>query len=165
MDLRMPRLDGLAATRALCSGPLPRPRVVVVTTFVEDESVVEALRAGAIGYVLKDAPEAQLLAAVHGGEGAALLDARVVAALLERTPRSAPPTGLDQLTSREVEVLELLALGLSNAQLARRLVLGEATVKTHVARVLDELGLESRAQAGVAAYESGLVRPGGQAQE
>lgn len=161
MDLRMPRLDGVAATRALCAGPPPRPRVVVVTTFLEDETVVDALRAGASGYVLKDAPEEHLLAAVHGAEGAALLDARAVAALLAREPKTAPPVGLEQLTAREVEVLGLLAEGLSNTQLARRLNLGETTVKTHVARVLEKLGLESRAQAVVAAYESGLVRPGG----
>ncbi len=164
MDLHMPRLDGVQATRLLRDGSPDAPRVVVVTTFAEDGQVIEALRAGASGYVLKDAPEQSLVAAVRGSaDGAAVLDHRVIGRLLSLVAAPAPSSAVPQLsglTPREVDVLRLLAEGLSNAQIGKRLVIGEATVKTHVARVLDKLGLDGRAQAVVVAYESGLVRAG-----
>lgn len=164
MDLHMPRLDGVQATRLLRDGSPGAPRVVVVTTFAEDSQVLDALRAGASGYVLKDVPEQSLVAAVRGSAGgAAVLDHRLIGRLV--TLAAPAPTGraapaLSDLTPRELDVLRLLAEGLSNVQIGKRLVIGEATVKTHVARVLDKLGLEGRAQAVVVAYESGLVRPG-----
>lgn len=163
MDLGLPRLDGVAATAALRRGSPVRPQVVVVTTFLADGRVLAALRAGAVGYVLKDAPEEQLIAAVRAaGSGAGVLDPRVVAQLVDG---AAGPTGgavdprIASLTAREQEVLRLLAEGVSNDELARRLHIGAATVKTHVARVFEKLGLETRAQAVAAAYETGFVRP------
>jgi DNA-binding NarL/FixJ family response regulator len=163
MDLHMPRLDGVQATRLLRDGSAQAPRVVVVTTFAEDSQVIDALRAGASGYVLKDAPEQSLVAAIKGSaDGAAVLDHRLIGRLLRLVaprPGCSSPQ-LSALTPREVDVLRLLAEGMSNGQIGKRLLIGEATVKTHVARVLDKLGLEGRAQAVVVAYESGLVRPG-----
>jgi DNA-binding NarL/FixJ family response regulator len=166
MDVRMPKLDGIEATRRLMRLPDP-PRVLVLTTFDLDEYVFAALRAGASGFLLKDAPEEQLLAAVRvAADGGALFSPAVTRRLIERFVAlgdPAPPPGLEDLTAREVEVLRLLARGHSNAEIAGQLVVSEHTVKTHVARVLGKLGLRDRTQAVVAAYESGLVRPGQQA--
>ena len=163
MDVRMPRLDGIAATRALMAGEHP-PAVVVVTTFDLDEYVYEALRAGASGFLLKDAPEQQLLAALRSApEGVALFSPTVTRRLVEAfAPRAETrvPAGLDLLTERETEVLAEVALGRSNAEIARQLGIGETTVKTHVSRMLAKLHLTSRSQAVVLAYEAGLVRAG-----
>jgi DNA-binding NarL/FixJ family response regulator len=161
MDLRMPRVDGLTATRRIVADPDP-PAVLVLTTFDLDENVYAALAAGASGFLLKDAPEAQLLAAIRTvTHGVALLapsvTRRLVAAL---APRDDPPpqvSGLAELTDRELDVLRLVARGQSNAEIATSLGIGEATVKTHLSRVLAKLGLVSRTQAVVVAYESGLV--------
>jgi DNA-binding NarL/FixJ family response regulator len=166
MDIRMPRLDGLEATRRLLDGPT-RTRVVMLTTFDLDEYVFDALTAGASGFLLKDAPPEQLIAAIQvvaGGD--ALLAPSITRRLIEEfvrrpPPRSGPPNRLGGLTARELEVLRLLARGLSNAEIAAELVLGEATVKTHVGNLLTKLGLRDRVQAVVLAYESGLVQPGG----
>jgi DNA-binding NarL/FixJ family response regulator len=166
MDIRMPRLDGLEATRRLLDGPT-RTRVVMLTTFDLDEYVFDALTAGASGFLLKDAPPEQLIAAIQvvaGGD--ALLAPSITRRLIEEfvrrpPPRSGPPRRLGGLTGRELEVLRLLARGLSNAEIAAELVLGEATVKTHVGNLLTKLGLRDRVQAVVLAYESGLVQPGG----
>lgn len=163
MDLGMPRVDGVTATRAIRRTGPDAPQVVVVTTFLADDRVVAALGAGAVGYVLKDAPEEQLFAAVRAASaGAGVLDPRVVRRLA--TPRAAdegrpPDPRIALLTAREREVLLLLAQGLSNEELARRLTIGEATVKTHVARVLEKLSIDTRAQAVAVAYETGFVRP------
>ena len=161
MDLRMPRVDGLTATRRIVAETDP-PAVLVLTTFDLDENVYAALAAGASGFLLKDAPEAQLLAAIRTvTQGVALLapsvTRRLVAALAPRQePRPTEPD-LASLTDREVDVLRLVARGQSNADIARSLGIGESTVKTHISRVLAKLGLVSRTQAVVVAYESGLV--------
>jgi DNA-binding NarL/FixJ family response regulator len=163
MDVRMPRLDGIAATRALVSRE-PAPAVIIVTTFDLDEYVYEALSAGASGFLLKDAPEQQLLAALRTApEGVALFSPTVTRRLVEafatrRVPRMS--ADLQLLTARETQVFTQVALGRSNAEIARELAIGEATVKTHVSRVLAKLHLASRSQAVVLAYESGLVCPG-----
>jgi DNA-binding NarL/FixJ family response regulator len=164
MDVRMPRLDGIAATRALVQGD-HSPAILVVTTFDLDEYVFEALRAGATGFLLKDAPEQQLLAALRSApEGVALFSPSVTRRLVETFALKGTPTreltSLERLTAREIEVLRHIALGDSNAEIANALVIGETTVKTHVSRVLTKLGLTSRSQAVVLAYETGLVRPG-----
>ena len=162
MDVRMPRLDGIAATRALV-GRDPAPAVLVVTTFDLDEYVYEALRAGAAGFLLKDAPEHQLLAALRGApQGVTLFSPTVTRRLIEAfTPRRAQESaGLLLLTERETQVLTQVALGRSNAEISRELAIGETTVKTHVSRVLAKLQLTSRSQAVVLAYETGLVHPG-----
>jgi DNA-binding NarL/FixJ family response regulator len=169
MDVRMPILDGLAATRRILDTPpgAHRPRVLMLTTFDLDEYVFEALRAGASGFLLKDAPAAELVHAVRvvaGGE--ALLAPSVTRRLIEdyaTRSRSAHPrqaADLAALTPRERDVLRLIARGQSNQEIAAGLVLAEQTVKTHVSRVLTKLGLRDRAQAVVVAYESGLVNPG-----
>ena len=166
MDIRMPRLDGLEATRRLLDGPT-RTRVVMLTTFDLDEYVFDALTAGASGFLLKDAPPEQLLAAIQvvaGGD--ALLAPSITRRLIEEfvrrpPPRSGPPSPLGGLTARQLEVQRLLARGRSNAEIAAELVLGEATVKTHVGNLLTKLDLRDRLQAVVLAYESGLVQPGG----
>jgi DNA-binding NarL/FixJ family response regulator len=167
MDIRMPELDGIEATRRILGGSADGgPKVVMLTTFDMNEYVYEALRAGASGFLLKDVPAEQLVAGVRvvaGGE--ALLAPSVTRRLLEEfakaTPaNSEPPPGLSELTPRELEVLGLMARGMSNAEIAAELILGETTVKTHVARVLMKLGLRDRIQAVVLAYESGLVQPG-----
>ena len=166
MDIRMPRLDGLEATRRLLDGPT-RTRVVMLTTFDLDEYVFDALTAGASGFLLKDAPPEQLIAAIQvvaGGD--ALLAPSITRRLIEEfvrrpPPRSSPPRRLGGLTARELDVLRLLARGLSNAEIAAELVLGEATVKTHIGNLLTKLDLRDRVQAVVLAYESGLVHPGG----
>jgi DNA-binding NarL/FixJ family response regulator len=165
MDIRMPRLDGLEATRRLLARR-PGTRVLILTTFDLDEYVFDALRAGASGFLLKDAQPDELLAAIRvvaGGD--ALLAPSITRRLIEEFARRPAardrPAALDELTARELEVLRLLARGLSNAEIAAELILGEATVKTHVANVLMKLGLRDRVQAVVLAYESGLVEPGG----
>jgi DNA-binding NarL/FixJ family response regulator len=164
MDIRMPNLDGIEATRRLTA--LPRaPRVLMLTTFDLDEYVYEALRAGASGFLLKDAGADELLHAVRvvaGGEAllSPSITRRLIADYARRPPASEQPAALAELTPRELEVLRMLARGLSNGEIARDLVLGEATVKTHVARVFQKLDLHDRAQAVVLAYETGLVVPG-----
>jgi DNA-binding NarL/FixJ family response regulator len=165
MDVRMPDVDGIEATRRLRLAGLAT-RVLVLTTFDVDEYVYEAVRAGASGFLLKDAPREQLVAAVQTvARGEALLAPAITQRLIERfvarpSPADAAPA-LAELSSRELEVLRLLARGLSNAEIAEQLVVGEATVKTHVARVLRKLDLRDRVQAVVFAYECGLVEPGG----
>jgi len=163
MDVRMPTMDGIEATRRLSA--LDRPaRVLILTTFDLDEYVYEALRAGASGFLLKDRPPEELVAAVRViASGEALLAPSVTRRLIEEFAKRAPtgkPTELDELTEREREVLVLMAKGLSNAEIARALFVAETTVKTHVGRVLHKLGLRDRAQAVVLAYESGLVHAG-----
>jgi DNA-binding NarL/FixJ family response regulator len=165
MDIRMPRLDGLEATRRLLHGPT-RTRVVMLTTFDLDEYVFDALTAGASGFLLKDAPPEQLIAAIQvvaGGDAllAPSITRRLIEEFVRRPPsRAGPPSRLAGLTARELDVLKLLARGLSNAEIAAELILGEATVKTHVGNLLTKLGLRDRVQAVVLAYESGLVQPG-----
>jgi DNA-binding NarL/FixJ family response regulator len=166
MDIRMPRLDGIEATRRLRAQGERAPRVLVLTTFDLDEYVFEALRAGAGGFALKDAPPRQLAEAVRTvASGEALLAPAVTRRLIERHV-ARPPADVarrerfEELTDRELEVLRLLTRGLSNAEIGERLYLSEATVKTHVTRVLSKLGVRDRVQAVVLAYESGLVEPG-----
>jgi DNA-binding NarL/FixJ family response regulator len=164
MDIRMPTLDGLEATRRLLASGVAA-RVVILTTFDLDEYVFDALRAGASGFLLKDSPPEQLIAAIHVvAEGEALLAPPITRRLIEQFARRPPPRAaaerLAELTPRELDVLRLLARGLSNAEIAAELVLGEATIKTHVAHVLTKLALRDRVQAVVLAYETGLVEPG-----
>jgi DNA-binding NarL/FixJ family response regulator len=164
MDVRMPRVDGIEATRQI-SLLAEAPRVLVLTTFDLDEYVFAALRVGASGFLLKDAPEEQLLSAIRVVSGGGSLFApSVTRRLIERFASldngAAPPPALDELTSRELEVLRLLARGRSNAEIAAELVVSEHTVKTHVAHVLSKLDLRDRIQAVILAYETGLVRPG-----
>ncbi|WP_027343745.1 response regulator [Hamadaea tsunoensis] len=164
MDIRMPVMDGVTATRELSRVP-GAPKVMVLTTFDTDEDAFAALQAGASGFLLKNAPPEDLLSAVRTiASGDAVVAPRITRRLLERfagqlTP-ARPPAGLDQLTEREHEVVLLVAAGLTNAEIAGRLFLAEATVKTHVGRVLTKLDLRDRVQIVVLAYESGLVRPG-----
>ena len=165
MDIRMPRLDGVEATRRVTSAP-NAPRVLILTTFDLDEYVVEGLRAGASGFLLKDVPADDLIAAVRTvAAGDAVVAPRVTRRLLDRfashLPRadSGPPAAIADLTEREREVLQLIARGLSNAEIAAELFVSETTVKTHVGHVLTKLGLRDRVQAVVLAYESGIVRP------
>jgi len=163
MDVRMPRMDGLEATRRILESGAPC-RVIVLTTFDLDEYVYAALRAGASGFLLKDVSPERLVTAVRMVvAGDAILAPGITRRLVERFARpvvaAALPGDLALLTGREREVLLLVARGLSNAEIAARLHLGEATVKTHVTRILSKLGLRDRVQAVVVAYESGLVRP------
>ncbi|MEU6204200.1 response regulator transcription factor [Micromonospora musae] len=167
MDVRMPVLDGLAATRKLLGdGPAQRPRVLILTTFDLDDYVYEALRAGASGFLLKDAPAADLVHAVRvvaGGDAllAPAVTRRLIAEFAARPERHRPrPTELAALTPRETEVLRLIARGRSNQEIAADLVVAEQTVKTHVGRILTKLHLRDRAQAVVLAYETGLVAAG-----
>ncbi len=165
MDIRMPVMDGIAATRRLGEHGLAA-RVLVLTTFDLDEYVYEALRAGAGGFLLKDASPARLAEAVRTvAAGEALFAPSVTRRLVERFVRRAPaPSGLPEafagLTAREVEVARLIARGLSNGEIAGRLFLSEATVKTHVGRVMSKLGVRDRVGTVIAAYEAGLVEPG-----
>ena len=165
MDIRMPVMDGLEATRRLATRG-PTVRVLVLTTFDLDDYVFEALRAGASGFLLKDSPPEDLLAAVHTvASGEALLAPAVTRRVIERFA-ALPPGRADlaarigELTAREQEVLSLLGRGLTNAEIAETLVISEGTVKTHVAHVLAKLGLRDRVQAVIFAYESGLTGPG-----
>jgi DNA-binding NarL/FixJ family response regulator len=165
MDVRMPELDGLEATARLAKAGL-RGRVLILTTFDLDEYVYRALKSGASGFLLKDATREQLVSAVRTVvAGEALLAPAITRRLIEdfcRGPEpGAPPAAAATLSERELDVLRLLARGLSNAEIAGELFLSEATVKSHVARVLAKLGLRDRVQTVVYAYESGLVRPGG----
>lgn len=169
MDIRMPVLDGVEATRCICEREPPPggPRVIVLTTFDLDEYVVAALQAGASGFLLKDAPPADILAAIRiVAAGDALLAPSVTRRLIDRfTTRPglanlAPPAGWDTLTDREREVMGLITRGLSNAEIGATLFLSEATVKTHVGRVLMKLGVRDRVQLVILAYERGLVDPG-----
>jgi DNA-binding NarL/FixJ family response regulator len=182
MDVRMPNMDGIEATRKIVSSDsngaaasedadpaLDRPRVLMLTTFELDEYVYESLRAGASGFLLKDVPADQLVAGIRVvAEGEALLAPSVTKRLISdfsaaRAAKAAeenPPAGLDELTTREMEVFKLIARGMSNSEIAGELVVSETTVKTHVARILMKLGLRDRVQAVVLAYESGLVQPG-----
>ena len=159
MDIRMPELDGLEATRRILAAD-PDARVLVLTTFDLDEYVYEALRAGASGFVLKDDPPEQLIAAVRTvASGDALLSPAVtkrVIGAFTRMPRPTPPRELDDLSAREREVFRLVARGLSNAQIGKELFIGETTVKTHVTHILSKLGLHDRVQAVVLAYQTGV---------
>jgi len=166
MDVRMPVMDGLAATRELLRSGTSESRVLVLTTFDLDEYVYEALRAGASGFMLKDAPAAELVHAVRVvAAGEALLapsvTRRLIADFAQRAPSPPPALSaqLAALTPRESEVLQLVARGLSNTEISQRLVIAEQTTKTHVGRILMKLGLRDRVQAVVLAYESGLVEP------
>jgi DNA-binding NarL/FixJ family response regulator len=167
MDVRMPVLDGLAATRELLGAEGAGPRVLMLTTFDLDEYVYQALRAGASGFLLKDAPAAELVHAVRVvAAGDALLapsvTRRLIADFARQSRRPAGPraAALEEITPREAQVLTLIARGLSNAEISAELVIAEQTTKTHVGRILMKLGLRDRAQAVVFAYESGLVTPG-----
>jgi DNA-binding NarL/FixJ family response regulator len=167
MDIRMPRMDGVEATRQLATRGADSLRVLILTTFDLDEYVLEALRAGASGFLLKDVPPEDLIDAIRVvAAGDALIAPSVTRRLLDRFAELSPPVertapaGMNQLTEREVEVLRQMARGLSNAEIAGELYVSETTVKTHVGRVLMKLGLRDRVQAVVLAYESGLVQPG-----
>lgn len=165
LDVRMPKMDGIEAARRLVAMK-DAPRILMLTTFDLDEYVYESLKVGASGFLLKDAPRQQLVAAVRiVSQGDALLSPSITRRLVERhvsrpPPGSRRPPELDHLTQRESEVLHWIARGLSNAEIADALYVSEATVKTHVARILAKLGLRDRVQAVVLAYESGLVEPG-----
>jgi DNA-binding NarL/FixJ family response regulator len=162
MDIRMPVMDGIEATRRIAHAGLDS-RVLVLTTFDLDEYVYEALRAGASGFVLKDDPPEQLLAAIRTvAAGDALLSPTVTKRVIEqftRIPRPTPPKELDELSARERDVLRLVARGLSNAEIGEELYISETTVKTHVTHILAKLGLRDRVQAVVLAYQSGLFEP------
>ena len=167
MDIRMPELDGIAATRQIVHGDAgPAARVLILTTFDLDEYVYDALAAGASGFLLKDSSPDQLVSAIRvvaGGE--ALIAPSITSRLIDqfartRPRRASPPSGLDELTARELEVFKLVARGMSNSEIAASLVVSDSTVKTHVARLLAKLGLRDRVHAVVLAYESGLVSPG-----
>jgi DNA-binding NarL/FixJ family response regulator len=166
MDIRMPVMDGLDATRRIIAAPGEPPRVLILTTFDLDEYVFDALHAGASGFLLKDVPPEQLVAGIRVvAEGDSLLSPSVTRRLIEsfvhQHPQApGPPPGLEELTARELEILGLIARGLSNAEIAEQLVVSSTTVKTHVARVLSKLGLRDRVQAVVLAYEAGIVSPG-----
>jgi DNA-binding NarL/FixJ family response regulator len=162
MDVRMPDMDGIQATRRM-----PQQKVLILTTFGLDEYIIEALRAGASGFLLKDAPVEDLLRAVRAvAAGDAQLSPAVTKRLLDQVARRLPAAvahddaALEQLTARERDILRLLAVGMSNAEIGEALVVSEATVKTHVSSVLSKLGLRDRVQAVIYAYENGLVAPG-----
>jgi DNA-binding NarL/FixJ family response regulator len=162
MDVRMPAVDGIQATRLLLDGISPAPKVLVVTTFENDDYVYDALRAGASGFLLKRTPPADIVQAIRtvvGSESLVFPEAIRALAVAHAGSRSDQPTGLDhaQLTEREQEVLRLMARGLSNAEIAAELFLGVQTVKTHVANLLAKLGARDRTQAVILAYESGFV--------
>ena len=165
MDIRMPRLDGIQATRRLTNRSKDATRVLILTTFGLDHYVYDALHAGASGFMLKDAPPEELLAAIEiVARGDALIAPAVTRSVIEEFTRRSPPQNpplpaLDELTTREREVLELLARGLSNAEIAQRLVVSDGTIKTHVAHVLSKLNLRDRVQAVILAYESGIITP------
>jgi DNA-binding NarL/FixJ family response regulator len=166
MDIRMPNLDGLEATRRLLAGNETPTRVLILTTFELNEYVYQALRAGASGFLIKDAPAEQLIDAVRiVAAGDALLSPSVTRKVIEEfarlpAPSPDPPPALEALTAREIEVLRLIAKGLSNPEIAHTLVLSGTTVKTHVSHLLTKLDLRDRTQAVVLAYETGLIHPG-----
>jgi DNA-binding NarL/FixJ family response regulator len=165
MDVQMPDMDGIAATQELLSDPECATRVLVLTTFQRDDYLFDALRAGASGFLLKTAPPEDLVAAVRTvADGNSLLDPSVTGSVIERFASAGPGVArsdrLDELTEREREVLEEVARGRSNAEIAENLFVGESTVKTHVSSVLSKLALRDRVQAVVFAYEHGLIRPG-----
>ena len=167
MDIRMPRLDGISATRQVLALPRP-PRVLILTTFDTDDNVFDALEAGAVGFLVKDTPPAQLIEAVRAAmRGGAVISPGTTRRLVDRIVEARADRGvrrsqavLDVLTGREREVLQMIARGLSNREIAGQLVISELTAKTHVSRVLGKLDLSSRVQAAVLAYETGMVRPG-----
>jgi len=164
MDIRMPDLDGLAATEQILRQQDP-PTIVVLTTFDQNEYIYRALRAGAAGFLLKDAPSSRLIAAVRAAAtGDSLIEPSITQRLVERFAEPEPPVGVPErlapLTERELEVLRLISRGLSNAEIAAEMVVAETTVKTHVARILAKLGVRDRVQAVVVAYETGFARPG-----
>ena len=166
MDIRMPVLDGIEATRRIVAAQ-PGTRVLMLTTFGLDTYVYEALRAGASGFMLKDAPPEEIAAGVRiVASGEALLAPAVTRTVIEEFAKQSPaapttpPVAVEELTPREREVLDLLVRGLSNPEICERLVISEATAKTHVARILQKLGLRDRVQAVIYAYESGLIAPG-----
>jgi DNA-binding NarL/FixJ family response regulator len=166
MDIRMPALDGIEATRRIVAAQ-PGTRVLILTTFGLDTYVYDSLRAGASGFMLKDAPPEEIAAAVRiVASGEALLAPAVTRSVIEEfakqppAPPAAPPTAVEELTPREREVLDLLARGLSNAEICEQLVISDATAKTHVARILQKLDLRDRVQTVIYAYETGLVAPG-----
>ena len=168
MDVRMPNVDGLEATRRLLDGKTEGPRVLILTTFDLDEYVYEALRVGASGFLLKDTPPEQLVDAIRVvANGDALLSPvitrRVIEEFVRRPPSSVrkPPPELEELTARELEMLRYVARGLSNAEIAKEAYVSETTVKTHIAHILMKLHLRDRVQAVVFAYENGVVAPGG----
>jgi DNA-binding NarL/FixJ family response regulator len=160
MDIRMPEMDGIEATRRL-----PHQRVLILTTFGLDQYILDALRAGASGFLLKDAPTEEVVAAVRAiASGNAVLSAVVTRQLLDQVARrlpvgATPSINLDALTDRELDVLRMIANGLSNAEIAEGLSVGEATVKSHVSSVLNKLGVRDRIHAVIYAYESGLIEP------
>jgi DNA-binding NarL/FixJ family response regulator len=164
MDIRMPELDGIEATRRILAHQ-PNTRVLILTTFDLDEYVYDALRSGASGFLLKDAPKHQLIAGIRTvSDGDALLAPSITHRLVEefaraRTPLT-PPPGFDELSPRELEVFRLLASGMTNAEIANQLIVGETTVKSHVTRILMKLAVRDRVQLVVLAYETGLVKPG-----
>ncbi|MEV0587814.1 response regulator transcription factor [Nonomuraea sp. NPDC050310] len=171
MDIRMPGIDGIEATRRIVrdgAAGAHVPKVLVLTTFDLDEYIVEALRAGASGFLLKDVPPDELVQAIRVvADGDAIVAPSVTRRLLDRFAAKLPPASeqstparLDRLTERELEVLRLIARGMSNAEIAAKLVVSETTVKTHVGNVLTKLGLRDRVQAVVLAYETGLITPG-----
>jgi DNA-binding NarL/FixJ family response regulator len=165
MDIRMPAMDGIEATRRIAANGDGAPRILILTTFDLDEYVFEALRAGASGFLLKDAGADELLHAVRvvaGGDAllAPSITRRLIADYARRPAPQEQPQAMGELTPRELDVLRLMARGLANADIARELYIGDATVKTHIARIFAKLGLHDRAQAVVLAYESGLVQPG-----
>jgi DNA-binding NarL/FixJ family response regulator len=159
MDIQMPEIDGLEATRRILAAN-SSARILILTTFGLDEYIYEALRAGASGFVLKDDPAEQLIAAVRTvAAGNALLSPAITKRVIRqftRIPRPAPPRELDELTEREHEILRLIATGLSNAEIGQELFISETTVKTHVTHILQKLGLRDRVQAVVLAYQAGL---------
>jgi len=169
MDVRMPDLDGISATREVLAA-FPEAKVVILTTFEQDDYIFGALSAGASGFLLKRTAPEDLLAAIHTiAAGDSLLSPSVTSRVIERMARQPAPdesidTRLEELTPREREVLELVARGLSNAEIAAALVIEASTVKTHVKRILAKLGARDRVQAVILAYESGLVPPGSSAQ-
>jgi DNA-binding NarL/FixJ family response regulator len=164
MDIRMPELDGLEATRRILAAD-ETARILILTTFDLDEYVYEALRGGASGFVLKDDPPEQLIAAIRTvAAGDALLSPAVTRRVIRefaRAPRPAPPKAYEELTAREQEVFRLVARGLSNAEIAKELFISETTVKTHVTHILQKLDLRDRVQAVVLAYQTGLFEPEG----
>ena len=165
MDIQMPVMNGLEATRRIIHGGEPATRVLILTTFERDDYIFEALRAGASGFILKNAPPEDLVTAIRVvAEGNGLLapsvTRRIIAEFAQRPVRPSMKNELEQLTEREIEVLKLIARGQTNAEIANELIVSEATVKTHVSNLLTKLGLRDRVQAVVYAYESGLIQPG-----